>query len=265
MATNERMSSIKQTAVIEGDKHMNTNRQAATLVGVLFIIAAVTAILGLLFYQPILTGDYLSNGAEHKNQVVLGALMELLLVCSAIGTAIGMFPVLRTYNERIALAHLCFRFLEAVIITIGIVAVLSLLTLSQAFVAASGPDPSAFRASGIALLAVHDWTFLLGPLFMLGINTLMYSSVFYGSGLVPRPLAVLGLTGATLVFICALLVLFGVIAQISVWGALLAVPVALYEMTLAVWLIVKGFNASAIASESAQMDMNNNIMATSKV
>jgi len=251
------MHTNRQTATIEGDKHMNANRQAATIVGVLFIVAAVTAILGLLFYQPILTGpDYLMNGAGHKNQVVLGALMELLLVCSAIGTAIGMFPVLRRVNERIALAHLCFRFLEAVIITIGIVAVLSLLTLSQALVAASGPDPSAFRASGIALLAVHDWTFMLGPLFMLGINTLMYSYLLYKSKLVPRPLAVLGLTGATLVFICALLVLFGVIAQISVWGALLAVPVALYEMTLAVWLIVKGFNPSAIASKPAKTETN---------
>jgi Domain of unknown function (DUF4386) len=119
-------------------------------------------------------------------------------------------------------------------------------------VAASGTDPSSFRASGIALLAVHDWTFLLGPNFMLGINTLMYSSVFYGSGLVPRPLAVLGLIGATLIFICALLVLFGVIAQISVWGALLAVPVAVYEMSLAVWLIVKGFNSSAPRSAAAK-------------
>jgi Domain of unknown function (DUF4386) len=87
---------------------------------------------------------------------------------------------------------------------------------------------------------------------MLGINTLMYSAVFYGSGLVPRPLAVMGLTGATLVFICALLVLFGVIAQISVWGALLSVPVALSERTLAVWLIAKRFNSSAIAFEHAK-------------
>lgn len=228
-----------------------TVRLASIIVGILFIVAAVTSVLGLIWYQPILTGDYLTNGAEHKNQVVLGAFMELLLVCSAIGTAVGMFPLLRRVDERIALAHLCFRFLEAVIITIGILAVLSLLTLSQSFVqlqvAATGGDASAFRAAGTALLAVHDWTFLLGPNFMLGINTLMYSALFFRSGLVPRPLAILGLTGATLVFIAALLELFGVIAQISLWGGLLSAPVALYEMSLAVWLIVKGFKASAVA------------------
>jgi hypothetical protein len=232
--------------VIERNKHMPTNRRVATIVGILFIVATVTAIVGLLCYQPILTGDYLRIGAEHKNQIVLGALMELLLVCSAIGTAIGLFPILRPYGERIALGHLCFRFLEAIVITIGIVAVLSLLTLSQAFVAAGGSDPAAFRASGTLLLAAHSWSFVLGPLFLLGINTLMYSYLFYRSRLVPRPLAVLGLAGATLVFGNALLVLFGVFAQLSVPAVLLAMPIAAYEMILAVWLIVKGFNPAAI-------------------
>lgn len=243
------MKTNEQATLPKGGRTVQLHRKAAVIVGALFILAAITSILGLIWYQPIVTGDYLINGVEHRNQVILGAFMELLLVCSAIGTAIGMFPVLRRVNERIALAHLCFRFLEAVVITVGIVAVLSLLTLSQAFVALASGDPSAFRAAGIALLAVHDWTFLLGPNFMLGINTLMYSFLFFRSGLVPRPLAVLGMAGATLVFTAAMLELFGVIAQISLWGALLCTPVALYEMSLAVWLIVRGFNASVLVPE----------------
>ena len=169
---------------------MNTNRRAATSVGVCFILATVTAILGGLFYQPMLTGpDYLLNGAAHTNQVILGVLMELMLVGTAIGTAIGLFPVLRPYGERIALGHLFFRFLEVVVITIGIVAVLSLLTLSQDFVAAAAPDASAFHAAGTLLLAVHDWTFMLGPNLMLGVNTAMYSYLLYKSRLVPRFIA----------------------------------------------------------------------------
>jgi hypothetical protein len=260
------MSSIKQTAVIEGDKSMHTHRRAAIIVGILFIFATVSAILGLLFYQPILTGpDYLINGAASKNQVILGAFMELVLVCTAIGTAIGLFPVLRPYGERIALAHLFFRFLEAVIITIGIVAVLSLSTLSQAFVAAAAPDAAAFHVVGALLLAVYKWTSMLGPLMMLGINTLMYSSLLYKSKLVPRPLAVLGLIGATLVFGASLIVLSGVATQLSTPVVLMAMPVALFEMIFAGWLIVKGFNPSAIASEPAQMDMNNKIIATSHI
>ena len=223
--------------------------------GVLFILAAVTAIIGLILYDPILNGpDYLMKGSEHANQVILGALMELILVVSAVGTATTMFPILRKYNETIALWHLCFRFLEAIIITIGIISVLSLLTLSREFAAAAAPDTASFQASGILLKAVHDWTFLLGPLFMLGINTMMYSYIFYKSKLVPRFIPILGMTGATLVFICALLVMFGIIQQVSVWGAILALPVAANEMTLAVWLIVKGFNLSVLSSESAKTD-----------
>ncbi|MCM3654343.1 DUF4386 domain-containing protein [Metabacillus litoralis] len=232
---------------------MNSNKKSAKLVGVLFILAAVTAIIGRLLYDPILNGpDYLMRGSEHANQVILGALMELILVVSAVGTATTMFPILRKYNETIALWHACFRFLEAIVITVGVISVLSLLTLSREFVAAGALDTASFQASGTLLKAVYDWTFLLGPNFLLGINTIMYSYIFYKSKLVPRFIPILGMTGATLVFICALLVMFGVIQQVSVWGAILALPVFANEMILAVWLIVKGFNESALASMSAK-------------
>lgn len=226
---------------------MNTIKKSSLIVGILFILAAVTAIIGLILYDPILNDpDYLIKGSEHANQVILGALMELILVISAVGTSTTMFPLLRKYNETIALWHVCFRFLEAVIITVGIISVLSLLTLSQEFVAAGAPDISSFQASGTLLKAVHDWTFLLGPNFMLGINTMMYSYIFYKTKLVPRFIPILGMTGATLIFIAALLEMFGVFPQQSVWGAILALPVAANEMILAVWLIVKGFNESAL-------------------
>jgi Domain of unknown function (DUF4386) len=232
---------------------MNSNRKTAKIVGVLFILAAVTAVIGLNLYNPILNGpDYLLKGSEHANQVILGAVMELILVVSAVGTATTMFPLLRQYNETIALWHVCFRFLEAIIITVGVISVLSLLTLSQEFVAAGAPDPSSFHSSGIILQAIHDWTFMLGPLFMLGINTMMYSYIFYKTKLVPRFISILGMTGASCVFICSLFVMFGVFPQISFWGAVLAVPVAANEMILAVWLLVKGFNENAITSLTAK-------------
>jgi hypothetical protein len=245
------MNANRKTTVNEKGMPVDTHRQAAISVGVLFIFATVSAILAVLFYQPILAGpDYLTNGAGQKNQVILGALMELILVCTAIGTAIGLFPVLRPYGERIALGHLFFRFLEAVVITVGIVAVLSLLTLSKNFVAAAAPEASAYPVAGILLLAVYKWTSMLGPLFFLGVNTLMYSYLLYKSKLVPRPLAVLGIAGATLVFVYALLVMFGVAVQGAGPLVVLALPIAVYEMILAVWLIVKGFNSSAIASQA---------------
>ncbi|WP_409344630.1 DUF4386 domain-containing protein [Paenibacillus sp. MBLB4367] len=224
---------------------MNTYRKTAIMVGVLFILATVTSIIGLLLYDPILNGpDYLMKGAENANQVILGALMELILVCSAIGTSILLFPLLRRHNESIALGYVCFRFLEAVIITVGVVSVLSLLTLSQDFVKAADPNAASYHASGTLLKAVHDWTFMLGPNFMLGINTMMCSYLLYKSKLVPRFISLMGLTGAALIFSAALLEMFGIILQRSAWGAVLAIPVATYEMVLAVWLIVKGFRLS---------------------
>ncbi|MCM3789269.1 DUF4386 domain-containing protein [Domibacillus indicus] len=232
---------------------MNSNKKAAKIVGVLFILAAVTAIIGVILYDPILNSpDYLTKGAEQADQVIMGALMELILVVSAVGTATTMFPILRRYNETIALWHVCFRFLEAVVITVGVISVLSLLTLSREFAAAGALDTASFQTSGTVLKAIHDWTFLLGPNFMLGINTVMYSYIFYKSKLVPRFIPILGMTGAALVFLCALLVMFGVIEQVSVWGAVLALPVAANEMILAVWLIAKGFNESAIAAMSVK-------------
>ncbi|MGG2066818.1 DUF4386 domain-containing protein [Bacillus sp. S14(2024)] len=232
---------------------MNTTKKSELIVGVLFILAAVTAIIGLNLYNPILNGpDYLIKGPEHANQVILGALMELILVVSAVGTSTTMFPILRKYNETIALWHVCFRFLEAVIITVGIISVLSLLTLSQEFATTASPNIASFEASGTVLKAIHDWTFLLGPNFMLGINTMMYSYIFYKSKLVPRFIPILGMTGATLVFMAALLEMFGVIQQVSVWGVILSLPVAANEMILAVWLIVKGFNVSTLASMSTK-------------
>jgi hypothetical protein len=228
-------------------------RLTAIIVGICYITAAAPAVLALYFYAPLLnSADYLRQGAAHSSEVTLGVLMEMIVVVSVIGTAVGLFPFLRKYQESVALAYLCFRFMEAVLITVGVVAMLSLLSLSQSFVAASAPDLTTYQTAGAALIALHAWTFLLGPNFMLGINTTLYSSLFLRSRLVPRWLATLGIIGAALVFLAALLELFGVIQQVSLWGGLLALPIAAYEMTLAVWLIARGFNPAALAVKSGQ-------------
>lgn len=225
----------------------STGRKSAVIVGILFILAAVASIIGgLVLYKPILGTDYLTAGSQQANGVILGALMELILVVSAVGTAATMFPILRKHNETVAIWHLIFRFLEAVIITVGVISVLSLVTLSRDFTAAGAADAASFHAAGTALKAIHDWTFMLGPNFMLGINTMMYSWIFYQSRLVPRFIPMLGMTGSVLILLSALLVMFGVIEQVSAWGALLALPIFANEMILAVWLILKGFHPSAV-------------------
>ena len=228
--------------MVKGEITLNI-RKSSYIVGVLFLLAAVTAVIGVLLYGPLKYGsDYLIDGAEHGNQIVLGALMELVLVVSAIGTATTMYPILRKYNETIALWHVCFRFMEAVILTIGVISMLALLSLSREFVASGAIDTTTYHSAGVVLRSIHDWCLLLGANFMLGINTIMYSYIFFKTKLVPRFISILGITGSILVFSAALLEMFGVFSQFSVWGALFAIPVAANEMILAVWLLIKGFN-----------------------
>lgn len=228
-----------------------TDKTNAVITGLFFIAATVSAIVGMKLYDPILNNPgYLTDGAKNAVQIIFGALSELVLVCTAAGTGIMLFPYLRKFNERLGLGYIVFRLLEAVFILIGIVSVLALLTLSHSYTNEADPAIDAFQTAGTLLKAIHDWTFILGPLFMLGINTFIYSYVFYKSNLVPRKLAMLGIAGAVLVFISAPLVMLEIISQLSVLQVLLALPIAIYEMVLAVWLIAKGFNLQHFAKQN---------------
>jgi hypothetical protein len=218
------------------------DRRNAKIIGILFIIAAISSIVGLILYNPILReANYIVTGQGNATQIITGAICELILVVSIIGTAIMLFPYLKKKHDSFAIGYVCFRFLEAVIILIGTISVLALLTLSQNFEENGLVNINAYHSSGIVLKAIHEWTFILGPNFFLGINTFIYSYLFYKFKLIPRSISLLGITGATLIFLAAILEMFHVIAQISAWGVVLALPIFAYEMSLAVWLIFKGF------------------------
>jgi hypothetical protein len=221
------------------------DKKNAVITGLFFIGATVSAIIGVLLYDPILVQhDYIQNGAKFTVQLIWGAVFELILVCTASGTAIMLTPYLRKFNEHLGLGYLCFRFLEAIIILIGIVAMLSIVTLINSFVNESSPDLASYQSAGIIAKAIHDWTFILGPLFMLGINTFIYSYVFLKTEMIPKQLALVGIVGAILVFSSSLLVMFGIIQMSSTIQISMAIPIAVYEMVLAGWLIAKGFNLS---------------------
>ena len=228
---------------------MNSNRDIAILVGVLYILAAVTAIIGFALYQPILNDpEYIIKGSANETQVIWGAFNELILAFSIIGISVMMYPIVNKENENIAIGYVCFRLLEAILIIIGIISLLSIVTLSQEFVTAVAPNAASYVTVGKSLVILHNWTFLFGPNLALGPSTLMMSYFLYDSKLVPRFISVMGLVGGTLILAYALLVMFGVFLQDSAWGAILGIPVFAYEMSLAVWLIVKGFNSSVVYS-----------------
>jgi hypothetical protein len=232
---------------------MSSPRKIAALAGAFFIIAAVAALAGLALYGPVLSDPrYIVTASGGDVRVLLGAFCEVILAIAVIGTAVTLFPVVRRQNEGIALGYVAGRVVEAVVIVTGIISLLSVVTLRQDLAGAAGANAAALVALGKALVAVHNWTFLFGPGLAIGVNTLTLAYLMYRSGLVPRLIAVLGLIGGPLVFASAAAVLFGLYEQVSMWGSIAAIPVFAWEMSLAVWLIAKGFNPSAIASLGAR-------------
>jgi hypothetical protein len=216
-----------------------TTKRHAVLTGLFFITATVTAIIGLLLYKPVIdAGDPFTAARLHAGRIGWGALFEALLALANCGTALMMLPVLSRVSKRLGPAYVVFRSLEVVAILVGAVSMLALASIARSM----DPDAVGAQAVGHALIAVHDWTFVLGPHFMLGVNTLIYSVLFLRSGLVPRPLAVLGITGAVLILIVGAIELLVVITPYSNTTMLLAIPIAVYEMVLAGRLIIHGFN-----------------------
>ena len=194
----------------------------ARVTGVLFLITFVTSIPALLLYAPVLNDPGYIVGAGADTRVLLGAFLELLLIIANIGTAVVLFPILKRQNESLALGYVTARVVECVFIAVGILSVLTVVTLRQE---AAGADAGALVAVGEALVAIHDWTFVLGPGFVVGVgNGLMLGYLMYRSGLVPRPMAVLGLVGGPLLCASGIAVLFGVFEAGSVWQVIATIP-----------------------------------------
>lgn len=228
---------------------MNQFRPTAIATGVFFLLTEVGAIVGAALYSPILGGtDYITS-AGADNSILLGALFELLLVISAVGTAVTLYPILKRQNEGLALAYVAARLLEAAAILIGMLSLLSIVTLRQQFAGTANADPGTLSTIGSSLVALHDWTFLFGPGFALGAGSLLLAFLMYSSRLVPRPIAVLGLIGGALITMSAVAVMFGAYEQMSTLALLVALPVFAWEVTLAVWLIVKGFRPASILTD----------------
>jgi len=230
---------------------MDSYRKYAIAAGVLFIIATVTNMLGNLSIKPILDApDYLIQISANENLMIIAALLVLISAFASGSIAICLYPILKKHHEALALGSVGFRVMEAMLYIIGVVALLLLLTLSQDYVTAGASNASLFQISGTLLQAVKTWAGMLGVIaFTTG--AMMYYIVFYQSKLVPRWLTGWGFLGAALSCASAVLVIAGLLSSLSTVFIVFNLLILVQEMVLAVWLIVKGFNPSVIASESA--------------
>jgi len=232
---------------------MDTNRKAAIIVGVLFIIGTVAGILSVVFTSSILNApDYLMKVSANENKIIIGALFILVMGFVLAMVPVIMFPIFKKHNETLAIGYVVFRgALETITSIIIAISWLLLLPLSQEYVKAVSPDTSYFQTFGTLLQRV---TQLPMPVFVFGLGALIFYYLLYQSKLIPRWLSVWGIIAIILHLITGVLILFGAQSDFSTSNLIMNFPIFLQEMVMAVWLIVKGFNPSAIASGSAKVE-----------
>jgi len=220
----------------QGDREefqMSPLRKTALVAGVLYLLTFVS-IPTLFLYGPVKGANYIL-GPGPDTAVIVGGILEIIVALAGIGTAVALFPVLKRQNEGVALGFVGSRVLEAATIFAGVVFLLSVVSLRQAGVGVAG------LVTAQALVAMYNRTFLVGQSLMPVVNALLLGSLLYQSRLVPRVLPLLGFTGAALLVVSDIGVLFSLWGQTSSVAALAALPIALWEFSLGVYLVVKGF------------------------
>src|ERR687886_2273633 len=228
---------------------MSLDQKRARVFGVLYLITYVTSIAAVALYQPVLDHPvgYIAGGG-HDGQILFGALLELLLIIANIGTAVVIVPIMRRFNEELAIGYVTARLFECTFILVGILSVLGIITLRNQEVA------GAEGTLAYTLAAIKDWTFLLGPGWVVGWgNGLILGYMMYRTGLVPRPWPWLGLVGGPLLVIAGTIVLFRGNPAASALKGPASIPEALWELFLGVYCTVWGFRREApILSERAR-------------
>ena len=227
---------------------MNSHRKTAIIVGILFIIATVAYSLGMILLDPILSGsDYLTKASENEKQVIIGGLLVLIDAIAVAGIGVMIYPVLKKHHKALALGYVGARIIEGTLFMMYAITILTLLTLSQESVKAGALDTSYHQTLGTVLLSAGNWAYLIGLGLVFVLSALILNYVLYQSKLIPRWLSDWGFVGAVLVFANYLLESFGINPV-----EILFYPIAVQEMVFAVWLIVEGFDLSAISSGSAK-------------
>ena len=221
---------------------MTATRKAALIAGIAYIATFVFSIpvkFGL--WVDVLDKPDWVLGAGSDSGVPLGAMFEVLTAIGGVVTAVALYSVAKRYSTRAALGFVTTRVMEAAIIFIGILAIMATYTLRNDVAGTPGADAGALVTTGQALVAIHDWTFLLGPGLMASLNALLIGSVMYRSRLLPRWIPTLGLIGAPLLLLSSAVTLFGGWEQVSGPAMVLVLPIAIWEFSFGVYMMVKGF------------------------
>lgn len=218
----------------------SSDRTRSLTAGILYVLTFVS-IPTLFLYNPVKGANYIiATGSD--NRAIIGGILEIIVALAGIGTAVVLFPILKKQDESAALGLVAARGLESATIFVGVAFLLSIVTLRK-----SGLGADAL-VTGRALVALYNRIFLLGQSFMPAICDALLGVLLYRSRLVPRRLCVIGIIGAPILIAGYLAVLFGVIGQHGPFAGLSAFPVAIFEFSLGIWLIIKGFDPRAVTA-----------------
>jgi len=236
-------ASTAQTAVAAADPTRNHARAA----GIFYLLTFASSIPALILIDPVLHSANYVTSAGHDTRVLWGCLLDGVNAITAVGSAVALYPVVKRQNQSFALGFVTSRMLEAAVVMIGVVSLLAVVTMRQEY-AGTGGDATSVTTTANALVQLRDWTFLLGPGLMPVFNAVLLGTLLYRSRLVPRVIPTVGLIGAPLLLGAFLATYFGVIDQVSGAAFLLTLPIAAWEFSVGVWMLVKGFNPSAVAA-----------------
>lgn len=215
--------------------------------GIAYLVTFLASMPAVPLLGPVLNDPsyVLTGGAD--TQIAVGALLDAVNAIACIATAVAVFPVVRRQNESLALGFVASRLMEAAIIIVGVISLLTVVTLHQDVATAAGADPASLQTTGHALVAVRDWTFNFGPNVCAGINALLFGTLLYRSRLVPRIIPTLGLVGAPFLLAASVLVVFGVAELGSIWF-IGVVPIAIWEFSVGCYLTFRGFRPSPLTA-----------------
>jgi hypothetical protein len=222
-------------------------RRHAGVAGLFYLITFAASIPALILISPVLDdpSGYITGPGQDDTRVLLGCFLDFANALAGIGSALAVYPIVKRVKQSMALGFVMSRMVEAAVIMIGVVSLLAVVTLREDL---AGSDATGLATVGQALVAVRDWTFLFGPGFMAVFNALLFGTLLYTSRLVPRWIPTLGLIGAPLLFTANTLALFGHIEQVSAVSFFATLPLATWELSVGIYMLVKGFRPTAVTT-----------------
>jgi hypothetical protein len=233
---------------------MDPVRKTALIAGVFYLVTFVSIPTLKLYHDALNNHQYITH-AGSSSGVIWGAFLEVIVALAGIGTAVTLFPVVKRQNEAVALGFVTSRVIEGAMILVGVLSVLTIVVLRHDLAGRPGADAASLVTTGRGLAAVYKWTMLLGQTLMPAINALLLGSLLYRSRLVPRILPTLGLIGAPFLIASVVVAIFRTDHQVAVLAAIGTLPIAVWEFSLGVWLVVKGFKPSPITADIGPGDL----------